>query len=388
MNHVAELLDRAVPEYTGPAGSWTDVLQDAGVRPRARRHRAPVRIAIAAALVLAASLLAVAWPFGGEPPSVLDRALAATGNGQVLHVVFEGDLPKTIVNLGTGEQREERGRHEVWYDPNGALRETETFDGVVQFDTTLAAGDVPEHAREVYDGLGAGYREALESGDARLVGEGEVDGTSVYWIRIVSSPGPHGELGHDVAVSQETYAPVSFRLVGGEQPAGGTGETKILTYETISAEDAPFGGSKPTLPDPRSVDRLGGPVDLADAAGILGATPVWAGPELAGLPLTAARKVDFPTAQGTVHGISLVYGALPDEGSEGGAHVEIRQAAQPAEGLTMLVGLHDYVPADGTLVLQGVSGLLRSNGMVVTIHSGDPESIIAVAKALRPYGGQ
>ena len=215
-----------------------------------------------------------------------------------------------------------------------------------------------------------------------------MDGTPVYWIRIVSASGPHGELGHDVAVSQETYAPVSFRLVGGEQPAGGTGETRILTYETVSADDAPLGGADPMQPDPRDVDREGGPVDLTDAAGILGATPVWAGQELGGLPLTAIRKVDFPTAQGTVHGIRLVYGTLPKEGSEGGAHVEIKQAAQPAQGLTMLVGLHNYVPADGTLVIQGVSGLLRSNGMVVAIHSGDPETIIAVAKALRPYDGR
>ena len=387
MNDVAELLDRAVPEHAG-TGNWTDVLRDAGVRPRARRHRAPVRIAVAVALALAASLLAVAWPFGGEASSVLDRALAATGNGEVLHVVFEGDLPKTVVDLETGERREERGRHEVWYDPNGGLRETETFDGVVQFDISLAAANVPEHAREVYDGLGAGYREALESGDARVVGEGEVDGTPVYWIRIVSASGPHGELGHDVAVSQETYAPVSFRLVGGEQPAGGTGETRILTYETVSADEAPLGGSDRIQPAPGSVDRVGGPVDLADVAGILGATPVWAGPELGGLRLATTRKIDFPTAQGTVHGVSLFYGALPNEGSEGGAHVEIKQAAQPAEGLTMLVGLHNYVPADGTLVIQGVSGLLRSNGMVVAIHSGNPETIVAVAKALRPYDGR
>ena len=89
-----------------------------------------------------------------------------------------------------------------------------------------------------------------------------------------------------------------------------------------------------------------------------------------------------------MHGLSLVYGTLPKEGSEGGAHVEIKQAAQPAQGLTMLVGLHNYVPADGTLVIQGVSGLLRSHGMVVAIHSGDPETIIAVAKALRPYDGR
>jgi hypothetical protein len=35
-----------------------------------------------------------------------------------------------------------------------------------------------------------------------------------------------------------------------------------------------------------------------------------------------------------------------------------------------------------------VSGLLRSNGMVVVIHAGDHDAIIAVAKALRPYDGR
>jgi hypothetical protein len=388
MNDVAELLDRAVPEYAG-SGRWTDVLRDAGVRPAARRRRTPVRIAAAVALAAAAALLAVTWPFGGEPPSVIDKALAATGNGQVLHVVFEGDIPRTLVNLETGERREERGTHEVWFDPTGGLRETEVFDGVVQFDTTLGAAAIPEHAREVYTSLGAGYRKALESGQARVVGEDTVDGEPVYWIRITSDEGPAGELAHDVAVSQETYAPVSFRLMGGTVPAGSTGVTRILTYETIGKDEAPFGSPSPRLSDPGSVDRDGGPVDLADAASVLGGTPVWAGPELNGLELTSTRKLDLPTANGTVHGISLVYGTLSEDGSAGGGgHVEIKQAARPAAGLTMLVGLHDYVPDEGMLVIQGVSGLLRSNGMVVAIHSGDPEAIVAVAKALRPYDGR
>jgi hypothetical protein len=381
MTDLAQMLDAAVPRYEG-AGDWDAVLRDAGA---ARRDRRPAfRLAAAVALAALAAVLAVAWPFSGESPSVVDRALAATGDGQVLHVVFESDLPKTIVNLETGERREARGIHEVWFDPSRGLRETETFDGVVQFDTFLTDDGVPEHARDFYTSLGIGYREALESGNAHVVGESEVDGVPVYWIRILAEQGPEGELAHDVAVSRETYVPVSFRLMGGVRPQGGTGETRILTYETVSADDAPLAASGQPTRDRVGVGGSGDRVDLPDAAGILGRTPVWAGQELNGLQLTATRRLDLPTAAGTVSGLSLVYGTLTGA-SDAGAHVEIKQAATPAPGLTMLVGLHDYVPADGMLVLEGVSGLLRSNGMIVAIHAGDPDAIIAVARALRPY---
>jgi hypothetical protein len=53
----------------------------------------------------------------------------------------------------------------------------------------------------------------------------------------------------------------------------------------------------------------------------------------------------------------------------------------------MLVGLRGYAPPEGTLALEGTSGLLRANGLVVAIHAPDQETTIAVARALRPYDG-
>ena len=119
------------------------------------------------------------WPASnGTGGSVLDRALAATGEGAVLHLVYEGDLPSTLVDLETGERTEMRSQHEVWFDPQAGLRETETFDGVVQFDVVLGPDEMSEHATSIYSSLGAGYREALESGRAEVVGEDTVDGTA------------------------------------------------------------------------------------------------------------------------------------------------------------------------------------------------------------------
>ncbi len=345
MRDVAELLDATVPHYHG-SGDWSAVLRDARVAGVARRRRAPARVALAAAVVVAAVALGLLWPFGGASPTVLERALAATGEGGVLHVVFESALPKTAVDLDTGERTEVYGRREVWFDPAAGWRERETFDGVVQFDVSTDATGINDHAREIYTSLGAGYREALESGRARVVDEGVVEGVPVYWIRIAE--------GHDVAVSRETYIPVEFRVGGELAPPGEEAVTRILTYETLESGKAPLESAAPAR-EPDGVGRVGDPVTLAGARAVLGRDPVWAGAGLDGLRLTSVRRLTLPTEGGAVDGVSLMYGST----SDGGRHVEIMQSARRADGLTMLVGLRRYAPAPGTLLLQGTSGLLR-----------------------------
>ncbi len=119
------------PPYTG-AGDWSRVVADAGV---ARRPLyAPVRLGFAAAFVALIAATVAFWPAGGSSPTVIDRALAATGTGSVLHIVYESDLQHALVDLETGERTEIRAEHEVWFEPTKVLRETETFDGAVQSD--------------------------------------------------------------------------------------------------------------------------------------------------------------------------------------------------------------------------------------------------------------
>jgi hypothetical protein len=328
-----ELLEQAVPAYTGPAGDWPAVLRDAGVR-----RRRPTRLALAAA-VAAAAVLAVVWP--GSPPTVAERALAATGSGGVLHIVTDTDLPKVLVDLGSGERREVRGVREVWFDAARGMRQRETFQGVVQSDVSTTS--IHPHAREVYGSLGAGYREALESGDAKVVG-GDTD---VAWIRIAP--------GHEVAVSRETYLPVRFRIVQDGMPPL---ETRILEYETVDA--APLGAEQMAPPDDVTQDR--GAVTLREAERILGRPPLTAGhPD-------SIRRVDL----GGTPGVALESGG-----------VLLTEAAEPAAALTMLAGLRGYVPPEGTLVVEAMSGLLRSHGLVVAIHSPDQETTIEVARALQ-----
>ncbi len=368
MTDVAEVLDRIVPTYDG-TGDWDRVLRDAGLDRRSRRL--PLRLAAAVALVAVAVVLVALWP-SGAGPTVLDRALAATGDGPVLHLVYESELPRTLVDLETGERTEVRSQHEVWFDPQAGIRQIELFEGAVQSDGFMSDAEMPEHTSTVFTGLGADYREALESGRAEVVGEDVVDGVAVHWIRIESE----SKGAHDVAVSAETFEPVFVRIT----QDGTEAVNRILSYENIEAGTVPLGAAAP--PEPEPVEGVhGGDVTLDEAASLLGREAVWAGPSLAGLPLAYVHELTLPMKDGDVAGITLLYGSAHD-----GPHVEIMEAATPADGLTMLVGLRGYAPPEGTVLLTGPVALLRSNGLVVTIHAPDEETAVAIARSLRPYG--
>jgi hypothetical protein len=367
MTDLAELLDELVPPYEG-AGDWSSVLRDAGLERRPRRR--PYRLAAVVAFAAAVAAAVAFWPAGGSGPSVLDRALAATGDGQVLHLVYEGELPRTLVDLETGVRTEMRSQHEVWFDPKAGLRETETFDGVVQFDVSLGPDEMSEHAISVYSSLGTGYREALESGQAEVVGEDTIEGAAVYWIRI--------EQGHDVAVSRDTFEPRYIRVTQNEIPA----LTRIVTYETLSAGSAPLDAAPPTAGPANVAPEYGAEVNLAEAAAILGRQPVWAGSSLHGFPLDSVRELSLPTPDRAMPGVSLVYGE-----TQAAPHVAIIEAASLAEGLTMLVGVRGYAPPEGTALVAGTQALLRSNGLVVAMHAPDEKTAIAVARSLEPYTG-
>jgi hypothetical protein len=370
MTQVTELLDAIAPPGER-AGDWSRVLRDAGVIARPAPRRLAFRLGAVAAGVAAIAVAVAAWPAGGPGPTVLERALAAAGDGRVLHFVYETDPPKTLVDLETGERAELRAEHEVWFDPGAGLRETERLDGVVQFDVFLAPDEVSEHARALYGGLGQGYRDALESGRATVVGEDVVNGTAVYWIRTDQVAGTH-----DVAVSRDTYAPAYIRI----EQNGATALTRIVSYETLEAGSAPLEGVPPAEADP-GVGTYGPAIELADGAALLGTAPVWAGESLHGFLLESVRELRLPAEGGEVSGLSLVYG------TPGSPHVEVSQAAEPADGLTMLAGVRGYMPPEGAALVAGTMALLRSNGVVVAIHAPDEEMALAVARLLRPYPG-
>ena len=253
---MSELMERAVPPYTG-TGDWGAVLRDAG----AARRRARLRPALAFAVVAAA--LVVAWQAGSPSRRSTARwpppATAASCISSSRARCRSSSWTSTPARARSCAARTRCGSTR----PPGA-RERETFAGVLQWESLNTTG----HGREIYSSLATGYRDALRSGSAKVVGETE----SVYWIRI--SPG------HDVAVSRENYRPVSMRV--GDMP-----ETRILTYETL--REMPSAVAPVLPPAPRYGRRR---ISLAEAKRVLGrrAAVARAGPSGGAQPRRRRRR--------------------------------------------------------------------------------------------------
>ena len=368
MTDIAELLDSLAPRHEG-TGDWDRVLRDAGVERRPLRLPPPGGPAGRVAAVAAAIALVALWPSGGPGPTVLERALAAVGNGQVLHFVYESDPPKTLVDLATGERTEVRAEHEVWFDPEAGVRETERFQGVVQFDTSLAPDEISEHA--------APSTRAWAPATARPSSPAGRRSWARTWSRERRLLDP-----------ERAEQPRRCRLPGdlraGLHPHRAARGDGADPHRLLRDARGRFGAARraPSSESTAGGGDYGAAVELADAGALIGGEPVWAGADLHGFPLESVRELRLPTAEGEVTGLSLVYGT-----PESGPHVEISQATAPSTGLTMLAGVAGYVPPEGTALVAGSMVLLRSNRIVVAVHAPDEAMALDVARSLQPYAG-
>ena len=99
-----------------------------------RRRRLPfARIGLAAAVIVVAAVVALVSPWQGEGGGFVARALAALGDGQVIHVVSLSDLPgQTLVDLQSGAEQPVQARTEIWFDSaRGLERSVSSSDGRV-----------------------------------------------------------------------------------------------------------------------------------------------------------------------------------------------------------------------------------------------------------------
>ena len=401
-----DTLDTLVPPRPGPT-RWDAVVEAGeGRRRRALAPRAAVRAVTAFALVGAAIALALVWPFSGGPKgTVLERALAAVGDGPVIHVVFREGWAGPLVDIETGQQVELRPEHEFWYDPKRGLHEISRLGGVVQSDVLFP----PERAARYVEArkvaaLALDYRRALTDKSARVVGAEVVDGTAVYWIRVdtkmlpdVADGRPH-EWAHDVGVSRETYEPLFARATR-DANVGPDGVSRIVTLETLPAGAGDFTAPKPERPSTGAMKTgPGEPLTLEAAATAMGLPALWAGREVHGVPLAYVYRLDFawgytPELGRWPHeanGVRLEYGTNGKiQPGEVVPHVslerpyalvtqtppELRAVHQPGTGA--------YVPPNGFLVLQGErAGYARIGDVDVRIVASSRELLLAVARAL------
>jgi hypothetical protein len=400
---------------------------------RARRRARGAWLAAGAAAAAAAAVLLLATPWQ-RGPGLVDKALAAVGDADVLHLVVEyaPDSNEQVVDIASGRPVVRTRREEIWFDGGRDLkRSVGTLDGRVIGETLetreggwtesgpiytcawIAAHPIeatkarvscnanmengttprtipeqPPTLDEALAGFVDGYRSALASGQARKIGSGEVDGRAVVWLRITLPPprsSPLSASSEDVAIDAETSKPVEVRA--------GTGGP---SFSVLVAEAVPYEAESFRKPTP--VETQGGgsvspgePVTLGQAAEILGRHPLWLGETWNGLRLTGVahhrpKRAFWLDGHRRVEVGDVI--ALTYEASNG-SELRIYESARCVMNVGGSCG--PEAPGEGQALLRPPApASLRLDGLWVSIWAGaesDAHSQLEVARALHGYAG-
>ena len=390
-------------EHPSEQGSWDEVLADAERRGRKARLLRIAVVAAAAVVVVGAALVS---PFEDEQPTgVVDRALAAIGDGPVIHLVTRGDWGGTLVDLSTGEVTPVYAESEVWYDSSRGAHFVSRFGDKVTSDGMAAADEVPQQQATQYVALANRYRDELSSGKAKVVAQGTVDGRPVRWIRLGGEWFPRVEdgrlhlLAEEVAIDATTFEPVYMRRTDDGRPVEGTGQL-IIELETLPAGEGDFSAGPAQARGPLMGGAgLGRHLSRSELAQSLGGKALWLGPEHAGKPLAESRIQEFKSRKDpeadwdVVEGVSLFYGSLaPRRGGirirdDRKPFVQILEATRPAP-MWRGAELAADVPEGSLLVDVGGTGFLRRDGVLVSVSAPEVRDVLAAAVALRRVGAE
>ena len=446
---IVELLDELTPSYDDREGDWERVTAAA----REKHHRIAVsprlRLSILLAVIGAAAALLLAWPFGSEHGTVLERALAAVGDGPVLHVVLRGEWGGTLVDLDSANRRAVYGDTEVWYDTeNGQAHSIARLGGVVQ-DEELGQ---PKKPAAQLAALGREYKQALETGTARITGEDTIEGERVVWVTIHSellpdvADGKDHEWAQQVAVSKRTFSPVALRETRDGQPGLGT-QQRVRKLELLARGEGDFTPSRPSR-NGTAFKQSREPITLEQSRAVLGRTPFWLGRSHAGLPLTRIYRettsvghqqrvrVTGPAATGAIKcseqhlgadcfralgltsavevrpdgvftfeepirwsdeqsGVVFYYGTIGDDPTTSRTD-SIPLFDKPYLAVTDTThaspfrrGAGSYVPPHGSVFITAAGGIgyLQRDGIQITLDAGNEEAVLAAARALMRMPG-
>lgn len=394
---VGRALDELVPPRPAP-DRWREIERLAS---RTRRRRAAVVLA-ALPLAAALALLVLAWPFSGGPGgTLLQRAAAAIGGGPVVHAVVQSGFAGTEIDLASGTRVSVHEEDELWYDPARGVHDITRFAGVVQGDSLYAPRRVTYLDRTLAF-LATDYRQALTNGTARVLGNGDVDGTPVYWIRVDTqmlpdvADGKLHEWAHDVAVAQDSLKPVATRETR-DGKVSPDGISHVLSVESLGSGEGDFTAS-PSVNQTGVAMRfqLAGSLTPAQADDALGAGMLWAGVSVDGLSLgriaLGTREEGLDRATGhwrTTHtGITLFYG--PTTGGGIGLPQPTGRYLRISETLALddqfQRGVRNYSPPDGKVLVFGAGdfGIMQSHGVHVFLEASSADLVVAAAKALVP----
>jgi hypothetical protein len=268
------------------------------------------RLFAVAAVVGAVIVLGMVAPWHGRGQGLVGRALAAVGQGPVLHVVIASDVPnETIVTLSSGRERPVPQTIEYWYDGDrGSLRAISSTNGGVVVDALVPRNRTEPLLDPALTAFVSRYREALKSGQAREVGRGAFDGRSVIWLRFA-----YGLFGERVGIDARTYRPVVI------EPLGARGRPVEPTWRVTEIGTGPYRSSDFRAGKPVASLSISSRLETivpSRAGRLVGWTPVWLGRRFRGLPLQYAQlqllSHDPPVPSRLTKGVYFAYGRGAD----------------------------------------------------------------------------
>jgi hypothetical protein len=375
---------REQPELLAIADAVTETQQP----PRASRRRVLTRSAAVVAVGAAVLIAVLLWPSGGKRNPILERALAAIGDGPVMHVVLQTPSGFQLVELSGGRTITPTDEIEIWSD-----RSSQRAHAVIRERGRVVAemlrpddpGSTLGETDHAFSALWTGYRKALADGTAKLIGEDDIYGHRVYWLQFRLPD--HGGPGSQVAVDRDSYRPVAFRQYGG-------GQGRFIHERVLLARAEPFSESdfqrQTALPSPLNGGNGGATTSGGGAPGrslSLGKPWLTAGPSIQGLRLTSVGPLTVKTDKRTSRGVELSYGSRA-----GARWIQIDELKNPADfsdwrgipaGFVKLSPFEEHSAGGATIEVW--TGNVVVNGIYVTIETTlGRDGLLAVARALTP----
>jgi hypothetical protein len=400
----------------------------ASTHRRRRRRTLPALGTAAVAAALIAFALVSPWQRGSG--GIVERALAAIGDEQVIHVVTRSTRSQPLViDLATGVEQPTVLETEVWFDGERGLEQTATRTNGRLTDETLRTpqggwtssgriytcawiaahpvqatrlriscepsgenGTTPRKIPEerptlepALAGFVTSYRNALERGEAMRLGAGEIGGRPVDWIEF-RTPQPSDPItgaaveprAEQVAVDRESGKPVLLRTVVGGKVAPES-ERTIAIAETLARDAVTFSRPAPLGSEhPPAITQVvsSAPATPADVATRFAGRAVWPGAAIGGLPLARttidALAIGFGAYSGVdpvrIEGLRLVYGDADAEPGSASDFVVVKESFVPALGYGYLEPAQ--APPAGALLLTAAQGLAAPPGGGRAIPTG------------------
>jgi hypothetical protein len=374
-----ERLEALVDRNNQP--DWKDVARRAEAPERdAALRRSWTRKYFARRLVpafaLAAAIIAVGliapW---SHSPSVTEKALAAIGDGPVIHAVVRSKTLFTDINLATGRGKPYLATSEVWYDSQRqiALWESGRAPGL-DVDPFVA-------------GFLVSYRSALEKG-AKATKKGMLNGHEVTWFEPPSLR---------IAVDNKSALPLWIEYHD---------QTGTLSWDVLSIETLPEGKGNlvPLKTSKYNQNVVVGsqavgetvPVSLSQVSRLLPGT-LWDGEHFSGQSLSRIVRMTLATNYSGAPrepsvGIRLKYGegSWNNNFSESDTlanktFVRIDETVKP---LPNGFWRYRYVPHSGSLIalhsFHYWTGFMVKNGILVSVSASSRDLMLAAARSLKP----